>query len=119
MTHVMPGRVTRAPPPQVQMEKNSTTPSTRRPQSTSFHRAQRGPAAAFSSSSQETRGLCYPCDIPVLYGLWLPPMALSRRLSWTRAAGRSRQVVKAISPSTTAEAGMVGARVRTVWGPSC
>ena len=34
MTHVMPGRVTRAPAPQVQMEKNSTTPSTRRPQST-------------------------------------------------------------------------------------
>ena len=68
MTHVMPGRVTRAPPPQVQMEKNSTIPSARRPQSTSFHRARRGPAAAFSCGGQETRGLCFSCDLPVLYG---------------------------------------------------
>ena len=58
-----------------QMEKNSTTPSARRPQSTSFHRARRGPAAAFSSSAQDTRRLCCPCYLPVLYGLWLPPMA--------------------------------------------
>ena len=68
MANVMPGRVTRAPPPQVQMEKNSTIPSARRPQSTSFHRARRGPAAAFSCGGQETRGLCFSCDLPVLYG---------------------------------------------------
>ena len=56
MTHVVSCRVARAAPPQVQMEEPSTRPSVVRPQSTSFHRARRGIAAACSSSGQETRG---------------------------------------------------------------
>ena len=52
MTHVVSCRVARAPPPQVQMEEPSTRPSVVRPQSTSFHRARRGIAAACNSTQQ-------------------------------------------------------------------
>ena len=118
-THGLTSRITWASPPQVQMEKNSTTPSARRPQSTSFHRARRGPAAAFSSSAQETRGLCCPCYLPVLYGLWLPPMAGLKRVSCSISAVLCvyRRLLDASSAS--AEAGTAAARARTLWGPFC